>query len=144
MCGSVKNMKSRLENVDKLPQPSYHLTERGVKVIDTLKGATMLAIGVTAVALACDTVGPKETVAETSITLGGLHSREGDISTIGRVVEDLGYNPNEIRGVVAEGQSLRKEAERAGTDVGTVKIYESLIFNNKSVDVSFKSNANTN
>jgi len=148
-------MKHSVENRTKLRDDPY-LTPKGerffgrvdaakTKTADLLEKAkipAIAALGAVAAALviggAYDTVGPKKEIAETSITLGDTPPREGDISIVEKAVEGLGYNPDQVRGVVSEGQSMRDEAEGAGTDAGTITIHESPVLGYKSVDVSFK------
>lgn len=137
------------------PKPELVLTPKGERLFSRVDAAKVktteilrkskipatAALGVVAATLVLgasyDTLGPKKEIAETSITLDDIPPREGDISIVEEAIEDLGYNPKEIRGVVAEGQTIRSEAEHAGTDAGTITIHESPIFGYKSVDVSF-------
>ena len=146
-------MKHSVEN---RPKQNMVLTPKGEKLRGRLEAAKVktaekleqskifatAALGVVAATLvlggAYDTLGPKKEIAETSITLGDTPPREGDISIVEKAVEGLGYNPDHLRGVVSEGQSMRDEAERAGTDAGTITIHESPVLGYKSVDVSFK------
>lgn len=137
LSSNTYNQSSSLESSE------WRLTARGRRVKTALTAATGVIAATIVAGGAYEAAGPKEVVVQKSFNLG-QESPEGDISLIEDAVEDLGYTPSKVNGVVSEGQSVRKEAERAGTDAGTITIYKTPILGDKLVDISFKSESDTN
>ena len=84
-----------------------------------------------------DALAPHELVNTRTIDIGDFPPPEGDISNITDELTEMGEDPDDLTGAGYEAGSARKEAEEAGTTVGTIKIWKSPVLNKKKVEINF-------